>query len=455
MRAMKAFKAYDIRGVYGRDFDASDVRKIGFFLPGLLKADTVLVGCDDRASSPEVFDALCDGITLSGANVVSIGLATTPTIYFATATQGFDAAVQITASHNPAEYNGLKVCKTGALPVDYANGLADLERMCATGEIVPAKKRGTVSETDVRGDYLDFLRQYLPELSRLKIGIDCSNGMAGLLIKDLLGKKPKYIFDAIDGTFPNHPPNPLEEKNCADIQKLVLDKKLDIGLIFDGDADRVMFIDERGRIVQPDLITAVLAEYFLAEEKGPVLHDIRTSKAVTERILELGGEPHMWKVGHSFAKMKMRELGAIVGGELAGHYYFRDFFNCDSGILTALIVLSVAAKLKTGGKPFSACIDGLMRYANSGEINFRIQDKTEAVAALVKKFTAEETPSAVYDFDGVRMEFADWWFSIRPSNTEPWLRLLIEAKNEKILAAKRAAIEAVLITASERGAVSQ
>lgn len=451
---MKAFKAYDIRGVYGRDFDASDVRKIGFFLPRLLKADTVLVGRDDRASSPEIFDALCDGITLSGANIVSIGLATTPTVYFATATKGFDASVQITASHNPAEYNGLKVCKTGALPVDYANGLADLEKMCATGEIAPAKKRGSVCEIDVRGDYLNFLHQYLPDLSGLKIGIDCSNGMAGPLIKNLLGKKPKYIFDEIDGTFPNHPPNPLEEKNCADIQKLVLDKKLDIGLIFDGDADRVMFIDERGRIVQPDLITAVLAEYFLAAEKGRVLHDIRTSKAVTERIMELGGEPHMWKVGHSFAKMKMRELGAIVGGELAGHYYFRDFFNCDSGFLTALIVLSVAAKLKTEGKPFSTCIEGLMRYANSGEINFRIQDRAGAVAALVKKFTAEEPPTAVYDFDGIRMEFADWWFNIRASNTEPWLRLLIEARDEKILAVKRASIEAVLTTASEQGAAS-
>lgn len=454
MRAMKAFKAYDIRGVYGRDFDASDVRKIGFFLPGLLKADTVLVGRDDRASSPEVFAALCDGITLSGANVVSIGLATTPTIYFATATQGFDAAVQITASHNPAEYNGLKVCKTGALPVDYANGLADLERMCASGEIVPAKKRGTVSETDVRGDYLDFLRQYLSGLSGLKIGVDCSNGMAGLLIKELLGKKTEYIHDRIDGTFPNHPPNPLEEKNCADIQKLVLDKKLDIGLIFDGDADRVMFIDERSRIIQPDLITAVLAEYYLAEEKGRILHDIRSSKAVTERIIELGGDPHMWKVGHSFAKMKMRELGAIVGGELAGHYYFRDFFNCDSGILTALIVLSVAAKLKAEGRPFSSCIDGLMRYANSGEINFPIQDKTGAVSALVQKFTTEEKPTAFYDFDGVRMEFPDWWFNIRASNTEPRLRLLIEARDEKILATKRAAIEAVLLTVPERGAVS-
>jgi phosphomannomutase len=452
---MKAFKAYDIRGVYGRDFDSSDVRKIGFFLPKLLNANTVLVGRDDRASSPEIFAALCDGITQSGTDVVSIGLATTPTIYFATATKGFDAAVQITASHNPAEYNGLKVCKTGALPVDYANGLAELEQLCATGEIVPAKKRGTVRELDVRGDYLDFLRQYLPDLSKLKIGVDCSNGMAGLLIKELLGKKPKYIYDNIDGTFPNHPPNPLDEKNCADLQKLVLNNTLDIGLIFDGDADRVMFIDERGRTVQPDLITAVLAEYFLAEEKGRILYDIRTSKSVTERILELGGEPHMWKVGHSFAKMKMRELGAIVGGELAGHYYFRDFFNCDSGILTALIVLSVAAKLKADGKPFSACIDGLMRYANSGEINFRIQDKDSTIAALVKKFTAEETPTAVYDFDGVRLEFADWWFSIRASNTEPWLRLLIEANDAKILAAKRSAIEAVLITAADRDVAAQ
>jgi len=473
---MKAFKAYDIRGVYGRDFDSSDVRKIGFFLPKLLNAGTVLVGRDDRASSPEVFEALCDGMTLSGADVVSIGQATTPTVYFAAATKGFAAAVQITASHNAAEYNGLKVCKTGALPVDYSTGLADLEKMCGTKEIVPAKKRGTVSELNVRGDYLDFLRQYLPDLSKLKIGVDCSNGMAGLLIKELLGKKPKYIFDEIDGTFPNHPPNPLEEKNCADLKKLVLDNKLDIGLIFDGDGDRVMFIDERGRYVQPDLITAVLAEYYLnpptppfghpsdggdrSQHQNPlqggvreagggfsknrVLHDIRTSKAVTERIIELGGEPHMWKVGHSFAKRKMRELGCIVGGELAGHYYFRDFFNCDSGILTGLIVLSVAAKLKADGKPFSTCIDGLLRYANSGEINFRIENKNGAIAALVKKFTTEEKPTAIYDFDGYRIEFADWWFNVRPSNTEPWLRLLIEAKDQTTLAAKRSAIEAIL-----------
>jgi len=440
---MNAFKAYDIRGVYGRDFDSSDVRKIGFFLPKLLNADTVLVGRDDRASSPEVFAALCDGITAAGADVVSIGQCTTPTIYFATATQGFNAAVMITASHNPPEYNGLKVCRTGALPVDYSAGLAELEQMCE-GDIIPSEKRGTVSEIDVRGDYLDFLRHYLPDLSGLKIGVDCSNGMAALLIKDLLGSKPKYIYDKIDGTFPNHPPNPLVEENCADLQQLILDNHLDIGLIFDGDADRVMFVDEQGRYIQPDLITAVLAEYYLAEEKGRVLHDVRTSKAVTERIVELGGKPHMWKVGHSFAKMKMRELGCIVGGELAGHYYFRDFFNCDSGILTGLIVLSVAAKLKAKDKPFSTCIDGLMRYANSGELNFHIENKDDAIAALVAKFTAEEKPEAIHDFDGVRLEFADWWFNVRPSNTEPYLRLLIEANNPKTLNEKRIAIETIL-----------
>lgn len=456
---MNAFKAYDIRGVYGRDFDSSDVRKIGFFLPRLLKADAVLVGRDDRASTPEVFEALCDGITAAGADVVSIGQCTTPTVYYATAAKGFDAAVMITASHNPPEYNGLKVCKTGALPVDYSTGLSDLEQMIQ-GDIVPTDKRGTVSELNVLNDYLDFLRQYLPDLSRLKIGADCSNGMAALFIKELLGIKPKYIFDDLDGTFPNHPPNPLIEKNCADLKQLVRDKNLDIGLIFDGDADRVMFVDEQGRYVQPDLITGVLAEYFLvagaeasvAQDrngvasggKPRVLHDIRTSKSVTERIKELGGEPHMWKVGHSFAKMKMRELGCIVGGELAGHYYFRDFFYCDSGVLTALIVLSVAAKLKEEGKPFSACIDRLMRYANSGEINLHVERKEEAIAALVKEMTDSEAPQAVYDFDGVRVEFADWWFNVRPSNTEPYLRLLIEATTAELLAKKRATIDEAL-----------
>jgi phosphomannomutase len=472
---MNAFKAYDIRGVYGRDFDSSDVHKIGFFLPELLNADAVLVGRDDRASSPEVFKALCDGITTAGADVVSIGFSTTPMIYFATATKGFDAAVMITASHNPPEYNGLKVCRSGALPVDYANGLADLEKRCAARDIVPARQRGTVREIDVRGETLDFLRRYLPDLSELKIGIDCSNGMAALLVRDLFGNRPDYLYDQIDGTFPNHPPNPLEEANCADIQRLVLDRHLDIGLIFDGDADRVMFIDEQGRVVPPDLITAVLAESFLSGQPTPpfghpsnggdslleaggmpairtagippaprVLHDIRTSKAVTERIIELGGEPHMWKVGHSFAKRKMRELGCIVGGELAGHYYFRDFFNCDSGLLTALIVLSVAAKLKTGGKPFSTCIDGLMRYANSGEINLHVENKEETMAALVRECTATEAPQAVYDFDGVRLEFTDWWFNVRPSNTEPWLRLVIEADTEELLAEKRARIDSIL-----------
>lgn len=441
---MSAFKAYDIRGVYGRDFTAADVERIGFFLPKLLKTDRVLVGRDVRVSSPEIFEALTRGITAAGADAVSIGLSPTPMLYYTAATRGFDAAVQITASHNPPEYNGLKICKTGAQPVDYADGLADLERMCATEPAVPAARPGRIEQLDIRREYIRFFEPWKEGLAGLDIGVDCSNGMAALLIRDVLGPAARCINDVPDGTFPGHDPNPLIEANCEDLKTLVRTNGLDIGVIFDGDADRVMFTDEQGRYVQPDLITAVLAEHYLQKEKGIILHDIRTSRAVTERIRELGGEPYMWKVGHSFAKRKMRELGAIAGGELAGHYYFRDFFCCDSGLFTALIVLRIAARLKAEGKPFSSCIAGLQRYANSGEINFRIADKAGAVAALRKRFADSPAPTAVHDFDGVRIEFDDWWFNVRPSNTEPWLRLVIEARDADLLDAKRAAIEAVL-----------
>jgi phosphomannomutase len=441
---MNAFKAYDIRGVFGQDFAEQDVEKIGFFLPKLLNAKQILVGRDDRASSPVIFEALCKGITEAGADVISIGLATTPTVYFAVASHGYDAGVQITASHNPPEYNGLKVCRTEARPVDFSSGLEELKRLCETEPIIPVENPGQVIETDVREDYLNLLRTYLPDLSGLKIGIDCSNGMAALLVKELFGTDPVYIFDEIDGTFPNHPPNPLEEKNCDDLKKLVLENNLDIGLIFDGDGDRVMFVDEQGNYVQPDLITAVLAEYYLADGSATVLHDVRTSKAVDERIKELGGTPHMWKVGHSFAKQKMRELDCVVGGELAGHYYFRDFFYCDSGLLTALIVLQVAARLKAEGKPFSSDIDELRRYANSGELNYRIDRKDDATAALIEAVTRNEKALKSYSFDGIRLEFTNWWFNVRISQTEPYLRLVIEAETQDLLTEKRALLESVL-----------
>ena len=337
---MKAFHAYDIRGIYNKDFNKDDVYRIGYFLPGLLKTNKVLIGRDIRLSSPEVFEYLAKGIMHSGASVYDVGLSTTPMIYFATARYQFDASVMITASHNGKEYNGLKVSTTGASPVGYDNGLKDLEILMNTGTIVIAEKQGEIIPFNAKDDYLAFLKSYLPDISNLNLSIDCSNGMAGLFIKDILGKKPFYLFDDLDGSFPNHAPNPLVMENIKQLQKAVIDNKSDIGIIFDGDADRVMFVDENGKFIPPDLMIALMAPHFLnnnKSEKPLVIHDIRTSKSVIEYIENLGGIPYMWKVGRAYAAIKLKEINGLFGGELAGHYYFKDFYFSDSGILACLI----------------------------------------------------------------------------------------------------------------------
>ncbi len=441
---MKAFKAYDIRGIYNEDFTKEDVYKIGFFLPELLKAENILVGKDARISSDEIFEYLTRGIIDSGANVYNAGLSTTPMIYYITAKHNFLASVQITASHNPAEYNGMKISKNNAMPVGYDTGLNKLEEMINTREIVPAQMKGKIIDYKVKSEYVNFLKKYVTDISNLKVGIDCSNGMAGLLIKKLLGKKPEYIYDNIDCTFPNHEANPLVQENVKDLKKLVVDKKCDIGVIFDGDADRVMFVDENGKFISPDLIIGLMAHYFLDKEKGNVLEDIRTSKAVKEYVEKLGGTMHTWRVGRAFAAYKLREINGIYGGELAGHYYFRDFFYSDSGILASLIVLNLVSKFKEEGKKVSELITKIGKYSNSGEINFKIEKKQEAMEAIKDYFIAKEKPLEILDFDGYRLEFKDWWFNVRPSNTEPYLRFLAEADNDKILETKIKAVKTIL-----------
>lgn len=433
---MKAFKAYDIRGVYGRDFDKDDVYKVGFFLPRLLEAKTILVGRDVRESSEEVFEYLCRGINDAGADVHSIGLATTPMVYFSTAKLGYEGSVQITASHNPKQYNGLKISRKGALPVGADTGLKELERMVSEEAIEISSVKGEIKEIDVKQQYLDFFAPYVPDTSTLNLSIDNSNGMANILIKDLLGEEPHYLYDVLDGSFPNHEPNPLVEENVEDLKKAVRENGSDLGIIFDGDADRVMFVDENSRFIQPDIITAVLGSYFLKQEKGYILQDIRTSRSTTEYLEKMGAKVFTWKVGHSHAKAKMKELHAIFGGELAGHYYFRDFFNCDSGILACLILLQVAVENKKQGKTFSSLIDEIITYETSGETNFKIEQKDQAIAALKKEYTENHSPDTVLDFDGYRIEFADWWFNVRPSNTEPYLRLVVEARTKELLAEK-------------------
>ncbi len=438
LEKIAAFHSYDIRGVYGKDFDQEIVYKIGYFLPKLLNVSKVLVGRDVRTSSDEIFELLVSGITDAGADVYDAGLATTPMIYFLTAKEKFDASVMITASHNPPEHNGMKISKTNALPVGYDTGLNELERMVLNDAVQTNGKEGKLIPFDKKDAYLEFLRQYTPDYQDLNITIDCSNGMAGLLIEDILGVHPNYINLELDGTFPNHDPNPLDPKNIVQIQEKVRELKSDIGIIFDGDADRVMFVDENGDFISPDLMIALMGHYFLKDNpKTKVIQDIRTSKSVQEYLAKWpNSEIAMWKVGRAHAAPKLREIDGLYGGELAGHYYFKDFYYSDSGVLASLIILDVVSKMKKEGKSVSQIISEIKSYANSGEINFKISRKQEAMEAVKEHFTSKEKVVADYDFDGYRIEFEDWWFNIRPSNTEPYLRLLVEARNEDLLLEK-------------------
>ena len=444
---MGAFHAYDIRGIYNVDFDKETVYKIGYFIPQLLSADKVLVGRDCRVSSEEIHEYLLKGITDAGADVYDVGLSTTPMVYFGTANYGFKASVQITASHNPAEYNGLKVSKENALPVGLETGLGTIKEWIETSKPMPvAEKRGQVHLKDIHKDYLNFLLKYKGDYSDLNIAFDLSNGMSTLYAHEIFGEKPAYIYDNMDGRFPNHEPNPLNPKNIVALQELVKAKHADVGVIYDGDADRVMFVDEHSQFVSPDLLIAVLGHYFIDKrgEKGAVLQDIRSSKAIGEYLAPMGGEINTWKVGRANAALKLRELDGVWGGEIAGHYYFRDFFYSDSGIMASLIILGIIADFKKQGVSFSQLVAKVAKYQNSGEINFKLEDKQGAMDAVREHFLAQEKPIRMMDFDGYRVEFPQWWFNIRPSNTEPYLRFLCEASTKELLDKKINETETIL-----------
>ena len=367
-------------------------------------------------------------------------------IYWGTGKFVFEFSLMITASHNSSGYNGLKFSGKDVKPIAYDTGLNILEKLVESNTVIVKTNKGKISKYLYSDDYLEFLSKYKQDYSSLNISIDCSNGMAGLFAKELFGEKPYYINDVMDGLFPGHDPNPLEVENQDQIKKQVIKNNSDLGVIFDGDADRVMFIDELGRFVSPDLIIALLGHYFFEErnEKGKVVQDIRTSKAVGEYLKKFNADIVIWKVGRAFGATRLKEVDGIFGGELAGHYYFRDFYYSDSGLLAALIVLNIVKKYNKEGVSFSELINRISSYANTGEVNFVIEEKQLAMDDVLAYFNNNEPPVKFFDFDGYRLEFEDWWFNIRPSNTEPYLRFLAEAKSKDLLSKKTKLIYKIL-----------
>ena len=439
---MGFFKAYDMRGTFGVDFDLDTVFRVGRELPGVIGAKRFLVGRDCRQTSPQVASALMAGLADGGAEVTDLGLATTPMVYFFTAEDDFDASVMITASHNPPTDNGLKVSKRGALPVGYESGLAEVERRVnasrtAVPEIPDIPENPEIPETAPPtarlARYVAWLRAHALPICDLKFAVDCSDGMASILAHELF-PDAVFINDVPDGTFPHHSPNPLLAASREQLAAVVREQGLDCGVIFDGDADRCMFVDEKGAFIQPDYLIPVLSSTY-AEPGAKVIHDVRTSRAAIEAIRAQGATPVIGKVGHAYAKVLLREVKAVCGGELAGHYYFRDFHGCDSGELAALRILGAFASVKARGLTVSAFMAPLLnKYANSGEVNFKVEDKPAAIERVlsVAKELAPETGRTT--IDGYRLEYDAGWVSVRQSNTEPYLRLIVECDTRERLA---------------------
>ncbi len=428
------FKTNDIRGIYPGELKDETVYRVGFFLKKLLDAKTIVVGRDGRESSPSIYTALSRGIMDSGADVIDIGLCDTPAVYFAGLRYGYDAAVMITASHNPPAYNGLKISGRQAVPIGRKSGLEELESLIEKEpeKVVP---RGVEHAFDITKDYVEYLRTWDDGIHGLKCVLDCGNGAAGTFVNPIFKDVDldfEVLFQDPDGKFPNHGPNPLEEENRETLRRAVLEKGADVGVCFDGDGDRAIFLDERGDFMSPDIITALIGRYFLNNnrpEELKVLYDIRSSRSVKEYIEGFGGSAEACPTGHARIKKLMKDKNFLWAGELAGHYYYRDNGFCDSAFITVMAVFSVLSREK---KPLSSFRREINPYFFSGEINFTVKNIAGTIEELVKEFSNEKK-----DFtDGLRVDFPDWWFIVRESNAEPVLRLVIEAEREELMREK-------------------
>lgn len=434
------FKAYDIRGIYGQDLDESIAYDIGRAFVDLVKPKAVAIGYDMRPHSPSIRDAIARGITTQGADVYDLGLCSTPMLYFGTGDLQTDAGIMVTASHNPGEWNGVKLCRQNAIPISGATGIADIEQAVSNQTFQPpAATPGQIHDAPISAKYADAIRPFAALQRPVKIAADMANGM-GILEAEILHAFLEIdpLFNTLDGSFPNHEANPLKGETYSALQSFMQEGNYDFGVAFDGDADRVGFTDEHGNIIPMDLITGLIACEILQHEKGPVLYDLRSSHAIPERIAECGGTPHMSRVGHSFIKQQMRDAGAIFAGELSGHYYFR--FDNVYAESAARAVLCIANIVSAANQPLSALIAPLQRYVPSGEINSRVQDPE----AVLERLRSEFADGKQFELDGLSVEYPDWWFNVRLSNTEPLIRLNLEAPTREAMESHRDAVLAII-----------
>ncbi len=448
MAALDAiFKAYDIRGTFPDQIDAELAERVGAAFAAFAGADRVLVARDMRPSGVELVHAFARGATAAGADVIDLGLTSTDELYYASGVMDAPGAM-FTASHNPARYNGIKLCLAGARPVGAESGLADIKAAVAGPPPVPAASPGSSTSRDILEDYADKVRSFIDvtSLKPLKVVADTANGMGGLVVPAVFASLPvelEVLFGDLDGTFPNHPADPIQPSNLVALQRRISETGADVGLAFDGDADRCFLVDDRAEPVSGSTTTAMVAAAMLEKHPGStILHNLICSKAVPEIVEERGGTPVVTRVGHSYIKAVMAETGAVFGGEHSGHYYFRDNYRADSGCIAALVVLEMLSK---AGRPLSEIRRDFERYADSGEINTEVGDPQAVIEAVADAYSPRRHPGATQGrMDGLTVDLGDWWFNLRPSNTEPLLRLNLEAPTPSDCQARTAEVVALL-----------
>ena len=438
------FKAYDVRGIVPDQIDDDLARRVGNAFVVVTEADSVVVGHDMRPSSPGMSRAFAEGAAEAGADVTLIGLASTDELYFASGWLERPGAM-FTASHNPAQYNGIKMCRAFASPIGRETGLAEIRDLVGAGTTRTADRPGAITEQDMLADYAAYLLGLAPVRGRrLRVVVDAGNGMAGLTAPAVLGQVDVEVVELyfeLDGSFPHHEANPIDPANLVDLQAKVRETGADIGLAFDGDADRCFLVDERGELVSPSVLTALIAARELVRDPGAtIIHNLITSRGVPEIVRELGGKPVRTRVGHSYIKARMAETGAVFGGEHSGHFYFRDFWRADSGMLAALHALAALAETD---QPLSELLQPYSRHVASGEINSEVHDQQAVLDELERTWRGRDGVE-VDHLDGLTVNHADWWFNVRASNTEPLLRLNAEGTDAATMARVRDDVLAVI-----------